>query len=64
MPPCSETVVTFFVPCVTVTVAPGTGKPPKVTWPWYSEAAATLEETSTASMQTRFKKNARTLVPM
>jgi hypothetical protein len=57
-------VVTFFVPCVTVTVAPGTGNPPKVIWPWYSEAAATLEQISIASMQTKFKKNARTFVPM
>ena len=41
-PPWSVTVVSFFVPCVTVTVAPGAGKPPKVTWPWYAEAAARL----------------------
>ena len=32
-PPWSETVVTLFFPCVTVTVAPGTGQPWKVTWP-------------------------------
>src|ERR1039457_7258245 len=31
---------TFLSPCVAVTTAPGTGSPPKVTWPWYSDARA------------------------
>src|SRR5271170_6763859 len=52
-PPWSVTVVSFFVPCVTVTVAPGTGKPPKVTWPWYAEAAARMGKVSAARAQTR-----------
>src|ERR1700733_5667190 len=37
--PCrSVTALNFFSPCVAVTVAPGTGKPPNVTSPCCSEA--------------------------
>src|SRR5262244_1292049 len=38
----------FLSPCVAVTVAPGTGKPPNFTYPWCS-AAARLRKVSKAA---------------
>src|SRR6185369_4710687 len=51
--PCaSEMAPIFCVPCVAVMVAPGTGRPPKVTRPGCSEAAM-LEISNKAAAQSR-----------
>ena len=54
-PPWSETVLAFFVPCVTVTVAPGTGQPREATWPWNCEANALIGKAKNATAQTNLQ---------